>query len=214
MANLEFDLLIPNQPVDQLPKFHDLGNGKITEFRSFCDSAKSDEYFKKLLQTCPWSHDSIKIAGKTIPIPRLQCWMGDPGAIYAYSGINLTHNAWSPIVLELKTIAENLSSSKLNSVLINRYRNGLDSVSWHADDEKELGDDPVIVSFSFGVPRKFQIKPKDKSDKRRYLFSLDHGSVMIMHGNFQAHWLHQVPKEPKIETERINLTFRYITSVS
>ena len=140
-----FDLLIPNQPVDQLPKFHDLGNGKITEFRSFCDSAKSDDYFKKLLQTCPCSHDSIKIAGKTIPILRLQCWMGDPGAIYAYSGINLAHNAWSPIVLELKTIAENLSSSKLNSVLINRYRNGLDSVSWHADDEKELGDDPVIV---------------------------------------------------------------------
>ena len=200
--------------VDDLPKVHDFGNGTITEYSSFCDTAKADQYFKQLLETCPWSHDFIRIAGKTIPIPRLQCWMGDPGAIYAYSGINLKRNNWSPIVLELRKIAENISSSELNSVLINRYRNGLDSVSWHADDEKELGDDPVIVSFSFGARRKFQIKPKDKSDKRRFLFSLDHGSVMIMHRTFQTHWLHQVPKEPKIETERINLTFRYVASTS
>jgi len=211
---LQSDLLFQKQSEDGLPKVHDLGNGTITEFLSFCGASKADKYFKQLSETCPWSHDSIKICGKIIPIPRLQCWMGDPGAIYAYSGTSLKRNNWSPVALELKEIAEDLSSSKLNSVLINYYRNGLDSVSWHADDEKELGDDPVIVSFSFGARRKFQIKPKDKSDKRRYLFSLDHGSVMIMHRKFQTHWLHQVPKEPKIEDARINLTFRYVASLS
>ena len=209
MTNLEFDLSIPNQPVDQLPKLHDLGNGKITEFRSFCESAKSDEYFKKLIQTCPWSHDSIKIAGKTIPIPRLQCWMGDPGAIYAYSGINLTHNAWSPIVLELKTIAENLSSSKLNSVLINRYRNGLDSVSWHADDEKSLGDIINIASVSVGANRDFQFKSKHNSEEKKEI-ELTHGSLLVMHDPLQQNWLHQIPVRKKVSKPRINLTFRYI----
>ena len=102
MTNLEFDLSIPNQAVDQPPKLHDLGNGKITEFRSFANPQRRMNILKSSYKPVPWSHDSIKIAGKTIPIPRLQCWMGDPGAIYAYSGINLTHNAWSPIVLELK----------------------------------------------------------------------------------------------------------------
>ena len=95
-------------------------------------------------------------------------------------------------------------------MLVNGYRDGRDSVSWHADDEKELGADPVIVSFSFGAPRKFQIKPKDRLDKRRFVFNLNHGSAIVMKDGFQKHWLHQIPKEPKIESLRINLTFRYI----
>ena len=110
--------------------------------------------------------------------------------------------------LRLKRIAEKLTSNRLNSVLINGYRDGHDSVSWHADDEKELGDDPVIASFSFGSQRKFQIKPKEKSDKRRFMYTLNHGSVIVMTDSFQKHWLHQVPKEPKIKSLRINLTFR------
>ena len=189
---------------------HDYGNGVITEYPAFFQHTKADEYLRKLWESCNWSQDSIRIAGRTIPIPRLQCWMGDPGAIYAYSGINLKRNDWTDAVAEIRAIAEELTSEKLNSVLVNGYRDGRDSVSWHADDEKELGADPVIVSFSFGAPRKFQIKPKDRLDKRRFVFNLNHGSVIVMKDGFQKHWLHQIPKEPKIESLRINLTFRYI----
>ena len=193
-----------------LPKVHDFGNGTVTEYAGIYASAQADQYLQQLWDECPWSHDSIRIAGRVIPIPRLQCWMGDPGANYAYSGVNLKRHEWSKIVLEIKAMAEALTSSKLNSVLINCYRDGQDSVSWHADDEKELGDDPVIASFSFGAVRKFQIKPKETLDKRRYMFNLDHGSVITMTNGFQKHWLHQVPKEPKIDSMRINLTFRNI----
>ena len=189
---------------------HDYGNGVISEYPTFFHQTKADEYLRKLWESCNWSQDSIRIAGRTIPIPRLQCWMGDPGAIYAYSGINLKRNDWTDAVAEIRAIAEELTSEKLNSVLVNGYRDGRDSVSWHADDEKELGADPVIVSFSFGAPRKFQIKPKDRLDKRRFVFNLNHGSVIVMKDGFQNHWLHQIPKEPKIESLRINLTFRYI----
>ena len=189
---------------------HDYGNGVITEYPTIFQQTKADEYLRKLWESCNWSQDSIRIAGRTIPIPRLQCWMGDPGAIYAYSGINLKRNDWTDAVAEIRAIAEELTSEKLNSVLVNGYRDGRDSVSWHADDEKELGADPVIVSFSFGAPRKFQIKPKDRLDKRRFVFNLNHGSVIVMKDGFQKHWLHQIPKEPKIESLRINLTFRNI----
>tara|TARA_B100000945_G_scaffold239024_1_gene195161 strand:+ start:326 stop:949 length:624 start_codon:yes stop_codon:yes gene_type:complete len=192
------------------PTVHDFGNGVVTEYAQFVDPAKADKYLKQLWCDCPWTKDTIRIAGKTIPIPRLQCWMGDPGAIYAYSGISLARNDWSEVVFKIKTLAEKLTSEKLNSVLINCYRDGQDSVSWHADDEEELGPDPEIVSFSFGAQRKLQIKPKDKLDKRRFTFDLNHGSVIIMSNGFQKHWLHQVPKEPTIESLRINLTFRHV----
>ena len=202
--------LFPTPTNKLIPKIHDFGNGTIHEYPEVFTPNEADKYLEELWRECPWSHDEIQIAGKNIPIPRLQCWMGDPGAIYAYSGINLKRNDWSKAVLRIKGLAEKLTAEKLNSVLINCYRDGHDSVSWHADDEKELGDDPVIASFSFGARRKFQIKPKEKLDKRRFMFSLNHGSVIVMTDGFQKHWLHQVPKEPKIESLRINLTFRYI----
>ena len=192
------------------PRVHDLGNGVLTEYPALFYPDKADQYLKTLWKDCPWTQDKIRIAGKTIPIPRLQCWMGDLGATYAYSGINLKRNNWTSVMLEIKGIAEEIASEKLNSVLINGYRDGQDSVSWHSDDEKELGTDPVIVSISFGAKRKFQIKPKEKLDKRRFMFDLNHGTGIVMANGFQKHWLHQVPKEPKIETLRINLTFRYI----
>ena len=192
------------------PRVHSFGNGAIQEYLEFFGVHEANRYLTALIDSLPWSQDSIQIAGKRILIPRLQCWMGDPGAIYAYSGLNLTHYKWSPDVLKIRDSVQKLNSVKLNSVLINYYRDGNDSVSWHADDEKELGSDPVIVSVSFGAERKFKIKPKDKSDKRRFNFNLSHGSVLIMTDKFQQDWLHQVPKEPKIIAPRINLTFRHI----
>ena len=140
----------------------------------------------------------------------MQCWVGDRGSNYGYSGIRLDPKPWTGTVLMIKERVESLTKEQFNSVLLNYYRDGQDSVSWHADDEKELGRYPIIASVSFGAHRKFQFRPKAKDDKRRFQIELRHGSVLLMGETLQNKWLHQLPKISGLEESRVNLTFRKI----
>ena len=146
--------------------------------------------------------------GKKINFPRLTAWYGDNDKPYSFSGITLQPIPWNTEILEIKRKIEPEAKVTFNSVLLNLYRNGNDSISWHTDAEPELGKNPVIASVNFGATRKFQLKHIKTGERRE--IELEHGSLLIMQGELQHYWQHQVPKTNKIIGERINLTFRVI----
>lgn len=159
-----------------------------------------------LISSLTWEQPSIKMFGKSIQIPRLTCWMGD--SAYTYSGHTNTPIAMPEIISQIKTWLESYTGARFNSVLANYYRNGSDSVSWHSDDEPELGQEPTIASLSFGASRDFQIKHKATGERKTY--RLEHGDLLVMSGRSQLDYLHCVPKTTKPVGARINLTFRTI----
>ncbi|WP_274520545.1 alpha-ketoglutarate-dependent dioxygenase AlkB family protein [Endozoicomonas atrinae] len=122
------------------------------------------QLYSELYSTLPWQQDQITIYGKTLPVPRLQVWMGDPGAHYQYSGLALSPQPWSQTVILIKQQIEKISGHVFNSVLINLYRSGQDSNSWHSDNEPELGENPVIASFSLGATRRFRLRHRYRKD--------------------------------------------------
>lgn len=156
-----------------------------------------------------WKQDSMKLYGKSIPLPRLTAWYGDRGAAYTYSGIKSDPNQWNDGLLHIKRRIEDAIGSTFNCVLLNWYRDGKDSLSWHADDEKELGDNPTIASANFGAARDFQIRRNDNHDVKMTI-PLTHGSILVMKGELQKHWKHSVPKRANVNGSRFNLTFRNI----
>ena len=156
-----------------------------------------------------WKQDHIKLYGKVIPLPRLTSWYGDPGMNYTYSGIPCEPNPWNKGLSWLKEKAEALADHQFNSALLNWYRDGSDTLSWHADDEKELGKNPTIASVSLGETRDFILRKKD-DHSCKLKFALSHGSILIMKGELQEHWEHSVPARKRITKSRINITFRTI----
>jgi alkylated DNA repair dioxygenase AlkB len=155
-----------------------------------------------------WKQESMNMYGKNIDFPRLTAWYGDNDKPYSFSGITLSPTAWNEDILAIKNKIEPASNVIFNSVLLNRYRSGSDSISWHTDAEKELGKNPVIASANFGETRKFQLRHIETKEKLE--IELKHGSLLIMQGELQHFWQHQVPKSTKPLKERINLTFRVI----
>lgn len=166
-------------------------------------------FFETLREEVCWQQDKILIAGNWLPIPRLQAWYGDPGARYKYSGLSLEPNNWTPTLYELKQLVELQSATFFNSVLLNLYRDGQDSMGWHSDDEPELGVEPVIASLSLGGDRYFSLRQKKPGSKKMKIL-LPSGSLLIMSGGLQVNWQHQVPKTALPVGGRINLTFRSI----
>jgi alkylated DNA repair dioxygenase AlkB len=164
----------------------------------------ADRLFEELLSTIAWRQEIAMVMGRRLPIPRLTAWHGAAG--YVYSGIRMVPAPWTPSLLELKGIAETLAGRPFNSVLLNLYRSGRDSVSWHADNEPGLGHNPVIASLSLGAVRRFQLRHRRSGD--RLAIDLPHGSCLIMAGATQHHWLHQLPKTTQPVGPRVNLTFR------
>jgi alkylated DNA repair dioxygenase AlkB len=162
----------------------------------------------RLIDEVAWKQDAIRTPGGMKPLPRLTAWQGDAGAVYVYSGIRNVPLAWTQTVLELKEAAEATSGVSFNSVLLNRYRSGEDSMGWHADRESELGPEPVIASVSLGVARRFDLRHNGTGTMRT--FALTSGSLLVMRGQTQTQWRHRVPKSPGLRGERINLTFRFI----
>lgn len=158
-----------------------------------------------------WKQDYISLYGKKIPLPRLTAWYGDGGKAYTYSGITSTPNPWNKGLLHLKQEIEEFSGCSFNSVLLNWYRDGNDHLSWHADDEKELGENPTIASANFGETRDFVVRSNEDNSKK-ILFHLKHGTLLIMKGAMQHYWQHSVPKRKKAKKSRFNLTFRHIQS--
>ncbi len=171
---------------------------------------EASQLYQALLETVAWQQDEIRMFGRTLPLPRLQAWYGDTSASYRYSGIQLEPLPWLPILHALKMRVEQATGAEFNSVLVNLYRSGQDSNGWHADDEPELGDDPLVASLSLGAMRRFQLRHKtDRSIPVRTLM-LEAGSLLFMGAGMQQHWQHQVPKTQKNVSPRINLTFRRV----
>lgn len=192
---------------------HRIDEAQLIEYPQFLKSIEASLLLETLLADIPWRQEHLRIAGKLRAIPRLQCWMGDSASEYGYSGVRLTPCPWHASVGDIRDRIAQLSGSCFNSVLINLYRDGQDSVAWHADDEAELGTEPVIASLSLGAQRVFQLKQKQLSPAKKYQLQLQHGSLLLMGGKMQQHWLHQLPKEKGLLKPRINLTFRNIVGV-
>lgn len=177
------------------------------ELRYFPNFVKED-LFDTLSSSINWRQDEITIFGKTHPQPRLTCWYGDRP--YSYSGITMHPDPWNPLLLDLKHRIEENCSLEFNSLLVNYYRDGSDHVSWHADDERELGMNPAIASLSFGEIRRFQLKHRTEKSLEMITLDLEPGSLLLMTGAIQRHWVHRIAKTARPLKGRINLTFRKI----
>lgn len=186
-----------------------LPGAEIVVYPSFLDSQSSDRLFTTLTQTIAWRQDWLTIYGRSLPQPRLTAWYGDPGKAYTYSGITMQPTPWIPTLLDLKAKVDAVSGVVFNSVLLNLYRDGNDSMGWHSDDEAELGQNPVIASVSLGGTRRFMLRHRVNKEWKHQL-ELITGSCLVMKGETQHYWQHQVPKTKRPVRPRINLTFRII----
>lgn len=179
-------------------------DGEVRLYAQAVSEGEADRLFAELMEVTPWRQEEATVMGRRLPIPRLTAWHGEKG--YVYSGIRMEPAPWTPPLVELRAIAEDLAGDSFNSVLLNLYRHGRDSVSWHADSEPGLGRNPVIASISLGAVRRFQMR--HRRSKERVTLDLPHGSCLVMAGATQHHWLHQIPKTARPVGPRINLTFR------
>ncbi|MBD1260937.1 alpha-ketoglutarate-dependent dioxygenase AlkB [Maribacter polysiphoniae] len=191
------------------PLLLNLIDADISYYPDFIDSEKAAVLFDYFKDSVPWQHDDIKVFGKVYPQPRLTALYGSGDKEYSYSNIVMRPKPFTENLGEINSLLEDLTRTAFNTCLLNFYRNGRDSNGWHSDDEKELGQNPVIASISLGQERVFHLRhKKDKSLKHKLL--LGHGSLLLMKGKTQHYWQHQVPKTTKPIGGRINLTFRVL----
>ncbi len=176
----------------------------VTHTTGWLDPVEADDLFATLTTGIPWEQKTIRMYGHETPVPRLTCWFGD--AAYAYSGTENVAHAWLPELEALRTRLEDETGAQFNSCLANVYRGGRDSVSWHSDDEPELGVNPTIASVSLGDTRDFRLR--DEASRAVSTVPLGHGDLLVMRGESQSRFRHSIPKRAHAGT-RVNLTFRY-----
>jgi len=187
--------------------------GSVFYWPSVLDRGEADRFFRVLLDETDWLQHTVKLFGNSVKCPRLSAWHGDDDAIYSYSGMRLRPEPWTPALMELKHRIETAAAWSFNSVLLNLYRSGSDSMGWHADDEPVLGEQPTIASVSLGAMRRFRLKKRTSGsgpEPDREALDLGHGSLLVMRGRCQAEWMHSLPKTVRPVGQRINLTFRRI----
>ena len=187
----------------------ELPDSDICYVPGFMESAHASTCFEQLKEETPWRQDDIRVFGKVYPQPRLTALYGDNNKPYSYSNLSMHPLPFTPLLADIKEKVEALCGTRFTTCLLNLYRDGKDSNGWHADDEKELGENPVIASISLGEARYFHLKHK-KNKNLKHKLELGHGSLLLMQGPTQHHWLHQIPKTSRPIGERINLTFRVI----
>lgn len=200
--------------MDQLNLFDDRESLLFPEnllqyYPEFLDKDLSLGLMQSLIAEVPWEQHPIKMYGKVLMTPRLTAWYGDPQSGYAYSGTKFDPLPWSKSLATLRKKVEDFTGFNFNSVLLNYYRDGNDSVAWHSDNEKELGAFPIIASLSLGQAREFQFRSK-ADHRQKYSLQLGNGSLLLMQGNLQKDWEHRIPKSTSNMQPRINLTFRVI----
>ena len=184
--------------------------GGVFEYRpAWLQRGVADGLFDALHGEVEWERHTITMFGRSMMQPRLLQFQGDRGVGYRYSGETYEARPWHPLVLRLRERLETERNERFNSALLNLYRDGRDSMGWHADDEPELGSRPVIASISLGSDRRFVLR---RNEDRRVKFEISpaHGSLILMSGDLQHCWQHQVPKTRAAVGPRINLTFRKI----
>lgn len=189
-----------------------LPDAELLLVRHYFSATRAQDLFVELRDATPWRQDQLNMFGKRIPQPRLTAAYSEPHVRYRYSGLQLRSLAWTPVLLELRQIIEELSGQSFNHLLMNYYRDGQDSMSWHSDDEAELGLHPVIASLSLGDPRSFKLKHKHRRDLASLQLPLGDGDILIMRGTTQAFWEHSISKQTHSVGPRINLSFRQIIS--
>ncbi|MEH0156082.1 alpha-ketoglutarate-dependent dioxygenase AlkB [Limibacter armeniacum] len=178
----------------------------------FYKNDEADQLYQLLENEIEWEQEELKIFGKWYKVPRKTAWYADKGVRYKYSGVVHEPIPWTAGLLEMKAKIEAYTGHSFNSVLLNWYRNGSDKMGWHADNESELGENPIIASLSFGETRRFDLRYQADKTEPKVQLHLAHGSLLIMGGTTQHFWQHQIPVQKKIEKGRINLTFRLIKS--
>lgn len=176
--------------------------------RGWLAGSEADVLFQVLREEVPWSQHHVRMFGRSVPAPRLSAWIGDADATYRYSGVVHPPQAWTPTLAELRQRLVDGLKHEFNSVLANCYRDGRDSMGWHADDEPELGREPLIASLSLGSARRFLLR--QRRGQARLEILLEHGSLLLMQGETQRHTLHSLPRQARVSGSRINLTFRQI----
>lgn len=183
-------------------------DGTVNYYGTILNKNQADFYFKQLLETIEWRNDEAIIFGKKIITKRKVAWYGEKPFEYTYSNTTKQALPWTKELLKLKEIVEQKTGETFNSCLLNLYHNGSEGMAWHSDGETDLKKDGAIGSLSFGAERKFAFKHKRSHEKIDMY--LQHGSLLIMKGTTQTNWLHRLPPTKKVNTPRINLTFRTI----
>ncbi|WP_020532727.1 alpha-ketoglutarate-dependent dioxygenase AlkB family protein [Flexithrix dorotheae] len=186
-----------------------ISSAEIYYHPNFYEKEGAANILSQLQKEIVWEQKEIQLFGKTFNQPRLTAFYGENGISYTYSKLTWKAIEWHPVLQGIKQKIEMEYHEQFNCVLLNFYRNGNDSMSWHSDDEPELGKNPVIASMSFGAKRKFQLRKKENK-KEKYDLELENGSLLLMKGKTQHLWQHQLPKSKKETGVRINLTFRKV----
>ncbi|POS01345.1 alkylated DNA repair dioxygenase AlkB [Flavobacterium croceum DSM 17960] len=195
-------MLFPSEKITiELPK------ASLEYFPNFFDLQKANELFSLLQNTIPWQQDTITVFGKNHLQPRLTALYGNNNNLYQYSNVVMKPHPWNSLLTFIKEAIEDELHNTFNAVLLNYYRNGADSMGWHADNEASLGRNPIIASVSFGATRPIQFK-HNTLENLKHKINLEHGSLLVMKGETQHFWKHQIPKTSKPVGPRINLTFR------
>lgn len=176
--------------------------------RDFLAAEAASGLLARLIRGVPWRQDKIRMFGKVHDLPRLQQWYGDPGRVYVWSGIKMQPQPWTPELAQVRDAVQRATKREFNSVLLNYYRDGNDTVAWHSDNEPGLGLTPFIASLSVGAEREFQLRRTAEPNGPKLSVMLTHGSLLVMSGETQANWQHQVPRRKRVSGPRINLTFR------
>jgi alkylated DNA repair dioxygenase AlkB len=184
-----------------------IDNGELRLFEGVLPRDQSATLFQRLTSEIDWQRESLFLFGRTVQTPRLTAWYGD--APYTYSGLTHPPRSWPDLLRELRQLVEQLTASRFNTVLLNLYRDGNDSMSWHSDDEPELGRNPAIASLNFGATRRFRFRNR-KDRSKTLAVDLSDASLLLMGGAIQHHWQHALPKSKKPMGARINLTFRQV----
>ena len=188
------------------------GTPGLTLWSGLLGRAAADAMLARLLRQIPWRQPQVTLFGRTGPIPRLQSWHGDPDAEYSYSGLPLVPLPWTSELTLLRERVQIATGQPFNSVLVNLYRSGLDTMGWHADNETVLGPAPWIASYSLGASRDFTLRPRGSRRIDRSL-PLGHDQLLLMPPPMQARWEHALPRRARVSSPRINLTFRFIYPV-
>ncbi len=191
------------QPHNYLPY-----EGEMYYWQNFLNVHDCANLYNELLVNVPWKNDELVMFGKLIKTSRKVAWYGDEGKVYTYSGKQKRPLSWSPELTKIKRLVEHATGFEFNSCLLNLYHNGEEGMGWHADNEPELGNQPMIASLSLGATRKFSLKHNTTGEKVDII--LESGSLLIMKGKLQHCWKHALPKSKKVKSPRINLTFRQI----
>ncbi len=186
-------------------------DGTVLYYGRIMQRTQADEYTQKLLQGVEWKNDEALIFGKRIVTKRKVAWYADADFEYTYSNTTKIALPWPPDLLALKALAEERTGETYNSCLLNLYHDGSEGMAWHSDAEKDLKKDGAIASLSFGAERRFGFKHKRSGEVVSLL--LEHGSLLLMKGSTQTHWMHRLPPTTKVKTPRVNLTFRTITGL-